>query len=138
MPIKKAASAFKTQYNGSHGNASRTELGDTLAATPVATVVELGRFAPGVVIDEFRLVHGALGVGVLVDIGVSYPMGDGEDAPAVFGEFNLAAAGTKKWEGVPKRFDREFVLTATVKGAPATGRLDLVIDYRHIGNGHTA
>lgn len=138
MPTKKAPSAFKAQYNGSHGNASRTELFDNLAATAAETVVELGRFAPGVIVDEFRLVHGALGAGVTLDIGVIYPMGDAVDAPEAFGNFDVAAAGTKKWEGVPKRFDREFMLVATVKGAVATGRIDLVVDYRNIGNGHTA
>lgn len=137
MSNLKAPSAFKTLYNGTHGNASRTELGFTFAATPIAAVVELGRFGAGVAVDELRLVHGALGANVTVDIGVLYPMGDKADDPAAFGNFNVAAAGTKKWEGIPKKFEHDVILIATVKGAAATGRIDLLVEYRNRGNGMT-
>lgn len=134
----KAPSAFKTQYNGTHGNASRTDLAFTFAATPIATVVELGRFAAGVSIDEIRLVHGALGAGVTVDIGVLDPVGDHAAVADAFGNFNVAAAGTKVWQGVPKKYEHEVMLIATVKGAAATGRIDLVVEYRNRGNGMTS
>lgn len=133
----KAPSAFKTQYNGTHGNASRTELGFTCAATPIATVIELGRFAAGVAIDELRLIHGALGAGVTVDLGVLDPQGEHAAEPDAFGNFDVAAAGTKLWQGVPKRYEHDVMLIATVKGAAATGRLDLVVEYRNRGNGMT-
>lgn len=132
-----ASSARNANYNGTHGNASRTDLKYKNAATPINTVVVLGQFPAGMSIDGLRIVHGALGAGVTIDVGVSYPNGDAADAPALFGNFDVAAAGVKEWKDKPVRVERDCYLTYTVKGAQASGDVDVMVDYRFLGNGHT-
>lgn len=133
-----APTARNTNYNGTHGNASRTDLKHVAAATPIGTVVVLGQFSAGMSIDALRIVHGALGAGVTIDVGLTYPSGEKADEPAKFGNFNVAAAGVKAWADKPVRVELDCYLTYTVKGAAASGAVDVLMDYRFLGNGHTA
>ena len=132
-----ASSARNKNYNGTHGNASRTDLSHTAAAAPIGTVVVLGQFSAGMSIDALRLVHSAMGVGVTIDVGLTYPTGDKADEPAKFGNFDVAAAGVKNWAAKPVRVEHDCYLVYTVKGAPASGTLDVLMDYRFLGNGHS-
>lgn len=125
----------KRVYTGAHGNQSAEQLYFVAAAAPVNSVFNIGRFPSGTIIDEIRVHHPNLGASVTLDVGVSYPNGEFADAPTRFLANQAASAvGMKKFEDTPAKFDNDVVLMVTTKGAAATGRVEVLVRYRHLGN----
>lgn len=125
-----APSARHVQYNGTHGNKCVAHLYATLAAAAINTTVVLGEFDATLNLTDFRLVHGALGSGVTLDLGIEYPDETPDEPTAIATALAAATAGQKTMSSAPVQAKkRNCKLIATVKGGVATGRIDLIADY---------
>lgn len=125
----------KKVYTGAHGNQSAEQFYAVAAAAAVNSVFNIGTLPAGVIVDEIRVCHDNLGASVTLDVGVAYPNGEAADAPTRFlAAQAVSAVGIKSWADKPVRFDADTVLTLTTKGAVATGRVDVLVRYRYIGN----
>lgn len=129
----------KKIYTGAHGNQSGEEFYFVAAAAPVNSVFNVGAFPVGTIIDEIRVSHPNMGASVTLDVGLDYPNGEFAAAPTYFLSAQAASAvGIKEWKNKPVRLDTDTVLTLTTKGAAATGRVDIYVRYRHVGNNMVA
>lgn len=125
----------KQMMAGPYGNASKEVRSITLAAAPIDTEVEFMRLAPGTKLNDVKLVHGALGASVTLEVGVKFEStGDGTtDSDLLLAAGSASAAGARGGAFHPIKFDVPVVLTVTVKGAAATGKVSLHGDYEYIG-----
>jgi hypothetical protein len=133
MSIIQAPTMGQKNFNGAYGNKSASHLFVTLAAAPIGTIVELGHFSAGTRVDDMKIITDALGAASDIQIGVSYPSGDIADEPDKFLTIDTVAAKTTRYDGKPMQPTEAFILTATVINAPATGDIDIVIDYSFVG-----
>lgn len=135
MALIYGATAKSTHNTGQHGDASRQPLFAKLSGTAAGTQVVLGEFVGGCRIDTVRLVHGALGAGTSLKLGVIFPDG-GVSNDVQFGTYVTTAADTKEWKGKPFSSQNGFQLVAEVVGAAATGDIDVLVDFVYRGLSH--
>lgn len=121
--------------NGTFGDANSAHAYADLSAAAINDVVDLVRIPAGSRIDDVKLVHGAMGATTQLQVGYRYE--DSANGAAVPNHFLAAAAsssaGTRRSDKAPIEFDAPVVLTVTVTGAAATGRIDAVIGYVYRG-----
>ncbi|MBO9492230.1 hypothetical protein J7384_17850 [Endozoicomonas sp. G2_1] len=134
MPELRAPSLSKTSFNGHYGNKSSFHGHANLASTPVDTVVQLGEFGAGIRVDDIKAVTKNLGAGTSLQLGVQYPQSATADEPNKFTTITTTSDKTTRYDGAPVYIDEPCILTATVKGASATGAIDIVFDYVFEGN----
>lgn len=138
MPEFRGPDAQSRQYNGTHGNASRTAVSCTVAAVTVNDTLIFATFDAGTSIDEIRLNHAALGAGATMDLGFEYIDDTPGSNPAAFGAAHaVASAGVKIWNGEPVLLAARARLVGTIKaGTGLAGKITAVVDYRFIGVSH--
>lgn len=120
-------------YNGAFGNASASHLFVSLSAAAIGSVVNLGHFSGGTRIDDLKVISEALGASTDIDIGVTYPSGETVDDLAKFMSIDTVVAKTSGYDGKPEQPPESFILTATVRNAIATGRVDVLVNYSFVG-----
>ncbi|EEI4448024.1 hypothetical protein G0S15_001394 [Salmonella enterica] len=121
-----AQSYKENVYQGAHGNESVVEGFITLDKAPAGTVVHLLRLPIGMRINAVQLVTDALGTGETVTI----KSGDHE----LVATDNVATAVAHHFPVEPysTRTDGEL-LTATLGGTSATGKLNVLVRYSVVG-----
>lgn len=120
---------------GPYGNASKEVRSITLAAAPTATELEFMRLAPGTKLNDVKLVHGALGADVTLEVGLKYEISEHgtSDSDALLAAASATAVGARTGAFHPLMLDVPVILTVTVGGALATGKVSLHADYEYIG-----
>lgn len=132
----KSNSFYNKQTAGDFGDANNAHLYVDLAATPIATVVDLGEFGAGTRIDDVKVVNAALGASTGIKVGYRYADGAGTDDDDAFVTVaDTATAKTNRSNTAPIIFDRKVIVTLTVTGAAATGRVDVVVSNVYSGPG---
>jgi hypothetical protein len=121
---------------GPYGNAAVADSGVTLASAAIATVVDLVRLPAGARILDAKLTHGALNTDTTLMLGYRYEGGEGTDDPdALLPAASSASAGRRDSAVAPlSGFAGPVTITATVGGAAATGRIDVVVLFEDEGN----
>lgn len=119
--VIKAASMHDRMYVGAHGNLSLACTKAVLAAAAVGDTVEMIQVETGINIVGLRVNTSGLGVGVTADIKV------GETLLAA--NVDLASASNLAIPTETVYTDSKQVLTATIKGAAATGTLEINPEY---------
>ncbi len=121
--------------NGTFGDANAAHSYAELSAAQIGDVVDLVRLPPGTRVDDVKFVHGALGA--LTTLSMGYRYEDAANGAAVPAHFLAAgasaAAGTRRSDAAPIEFDYPVILTVTVAGAAATGRIDALTGYVYRG-----
>lgn len=120
------------QYNGTHGNLSVAVLSVALAAVAANDVIILGEFDSTIEVVDFRVDHSALGASTSLDLGFAYIGDSASDTPdAIADGLSTVAAGSKRMAAKPVQSASHAQITATVKGGPATGNVDVTVFYRN-------
>tara|TARA_R110002167_G_scaffold167167_2_gene364301 strand:+ start:246 stop:653 length:408 start_codon:yes stop_codon:yes gene_type:complete len=121
--------------NGTFGDANSAHAYADLSAAQIGDVVDLVRLPHGTRVDDVKLVHAAMGATTTLQLGYRYE--DVANGAAVANYFLAAAAsssaGTRRSDKAPLEFTAPVILTATVAGAAATGRIDAVVGYVYRG-----
>lgn len=128
------ASTMKNNvYTGEEGNRSADHGTHTLAAAAISDTVDLLPIPAGTKLLGVEMINAALGAGVTISLGFRNKDGTANaaaSATALLAATAAATAGTRtKSVFVPIEFTTDAVLYATVAGAAATGRIDVVTDY---------
>lgn len=132
----KSQSFYNTQTAGDFGDANNAHLYVDLAATPQGTVVDLGVFGAGTRVDDVKVINGALGAGTGIKVGYrNFDGSDTADDDAFVTVADTATAKTNRSNAAPIQFDQKVVVTLTVTGAAATGRVDVVVSNVYSGPG---
>lgn len=133
MATLNAPSLQDTQYSGdcplapAHGYF-------TFSATPVADKVRLFKLFAGTKIHDVKLVNAALGASTTISLGFEYVDGQaGGGAAALLAATNTASAATTRAPGAPVVLEYDAFVTATVGGAAASGRIDVVAFHEFRG-----
>jgi hypothetical protein len=132
----KAPTMNNRMFNGTYGNVSKERMYATLAAAPIGEVVELGEFDAGTLFYGLDTINAALGASTTLSFGYKYVDGaNGSAAPTEFlAAASTASAGVRSTaKRVPVEFPYPVILTATVGGAAATGRIDVIAEYVYRG-----
>lgn len=133
---KVAITASITVHTGTYGNVSAAVFEDTLSNNEIDTVIELGTIPAGAHIDGIEVHSDALGAGSSLDFGVQLIWDQTKSNPNLFGSVSTETEGYKHLPIKP--FDNgasDLIVTATVKGAPATGHFLVKVNYRYVGVG---
>lgn len=128
------ASTMKNNvYTGEEGNRSADHGTHTLAAAAIADTVDLMPIPAGAKLIGLHMVNAALGAGATISLGFRNKDGSANaaaSATALLAATAAATAGTRTASVfTPIEFATDAVLYATVGGAAATGRIDVVTDY---------
>jgi hypothetical protein len=122
---------------GQHGNLNSAEDGRTLAALPIADFVDLLIFPAGSKLIQGVLITAALGASTTLSVGWRYRDGTaGGSATALLAATSTASAARTNLTFVPLEIpnrSKEVVIFATAGGAAATGRVDMLMEYRTLG-----
>lgn len=135
MATIRASKLNRSPMNSAEGDACVFTSSVTLAAAAIADVVEFAQLPSGCEVIDVQLVNDALGASVTMNVGYRFvDPANGAAAPTAF-----QAAGAKSTAGKtsgafhPTMFNDPIVVTSTVAGAAATGKVTAVITYRFIG-----
>lgn len=110
-----------------HGSAN-------LVAAQVGDKIRLSKVYAGTKVYDAKIVHGALGTGVTVDLGFEYCNGEsGSNATAFLSADAEAAAGKSSSSVAPVTLAYDAYIVATIGGAAATGKIDSVLTYEFKG-----
>ncbi|WP_020209038.1 hypothetical protein [Gilvimarinus chinensis] len=113
-----------------YGNLAVHDSGADLASAAIGTVVDLIELPPGARLMDARLIHAGLGASTTLTLGYRFPNGGGTDAAAgLLASASSASAGRRETTVAPIQFSAPVIITATVGGAAATGRIDAVVEY---------
>lgn len=122
MPnVIKAPSMHDRMYVGAHGNVSQAFTGVALNAAAIDTLVEMIQVEIGVSLIGLRVNTDGLGSGVMVDI----KLGD----TLLAADIDVSQAGSQALFIDTVYTRSKDVLTATIKGASANGRLEVNPEY---------
>ncbi|MCG7586748.1 hypothetical protein [Photobacterium sp. OFAV2-7] len=125
MATIKAPSMADRIYIGAAGNLSVAESKVVLAGAAVNDVVEMVEMPIGLKVVGLRIVTDGLGNNVTVDIKAGNTV--------LKAGVDVATANATIIPIVPAYLDEKVPLTATIKGAPATGELAIMPEYTVIG-----
>lgn len=133
MTILNAPSLLETVYSGdcpsafAHGHVA-------LVNAQVGDKVRLNKLFAGTKIYDAKVVHGALGTGVTVDLGFEYANGEaGSNLTAFLTADAEAAAGKSSSNVAPLTLAYDAYIVATIGGGVANGNLDSVLAYEFKG-----
>lgn len=135
MAAISASKLKRAPMNSAQGDACIFTSSVTLVAAAIADVIEFAQLPAGCEVIDVELVNDALGASVTLNSGYRYvDPAIGSAAPAAF---QAAAAKTtaSKTSGTfhPVIFNDPIIVTSTVAGAAATGKVTAIITYRFIG-----
>lgn len=106
----------------------------TLAAAQIGDKVRLNKVYAGTKVYDAKLISGALGVGVTIDLGFEYVNGEaGGNAAAFLDNADCAAAGRDESAAAPITMAYDAYIIATIGGAAATGQIDSVLTFEFKG-----
>lgn len=132
MPTFNALTLQDTQYSGDCPAAFAHGI-FTFANTPIADDVRLVRLYAGTKIHDLRMTHAALGASTTISLGFRYVNGEaGGGAAALLAAHNTASAGGARMVLAPVELLFDAFIIATVGGAAATGRIDVVVNYEFL------
>lgn len=134
MPLE--ANGFqKMPMAGPYGNSSRIHRQITLSAAAAATAIDFAELPPGTKLSDIRTINDALGASTTMSYGLRYPnAGDGTDsATALLAAAASSSAGVRNGAFHPMIFDVPVIVTGTVGGAAATGKITVELIYEYIG-----
>ncbi|WP_339898276.1 hypothetical protein [uncultured Gilvimarinus sp.] len=113
-----------------YGNLAVHDSGATLDAAAIGEVVDLMVLPPGARLMDARLINAGLGSSTTLTLGYRFPGGEGtDDAAGLLASASSASAGRRDTAAAPIQFSAPVIITATVGGAAATGRIDAVVEY---------
>lgn len=122
-------SGFKTvQMNGEYGNLCAAISEFTADGTEADSVIDFLRLPAGCYVTDVRAISEDLG-GATMAVGYRYVDGS---AGAAAGDAFIGAealSGIAAYEGLPLKFEDEFIVTGTVGGAAATGTVAVIVEY---------
>ncbi|WP_407330555.1 hypothetical protein [Enterovibrio sp. 27052020O] len=121
MATIKAPSMHNRMYVGAQGNLSMAFAAVTLKAAAVATVVEMLDVPIGISVTGVRVNTSGLGAGAKVDIKLGETLLEANVDVSAAASLSIALPTTYTEE--------KAVLTATIKGAAATGKLEINPEY---------
>lgn len=128
MATINAPTLAKPQYSGDSPLASAPGA-ITFAAHPIATRVRLVKLPAGSKIIDFRAVFEALGLSTTIALGTE-GVDSGTAAPnALLAATATNAAGNARMGTAPLVLTEDAYIIATVGGAAATGKLDVIPTY---------
>lgn len=135
MAVIQSSKLRRSPINSANGDACIFTSSVSLAAAAIGDVVHFAQLPAGVEVIDVQLVNDALGASVTLNSGYAYvDPSIGAAAPAAF---QAAAAKTSagKSNGAfhPVIFNDPIIVTSTVAGAAATGKVTAIITYRFIG-----
>ena len=134
MAILNAPSLLSVAYSGDAPLAPM-HCTMTLAAAAVGDKVRLGKLFAKSKIHEVKLINAALGAGSTLSVGYEYTEGQaGGGAAALIPAGSTASAKCARSEAAPELLDNDAYLTATVGGAAATGKIDVLVFYEFVGS----
>lgn len=124
----------KMPMAGPYGNSSLVARSITLAAAAIATGIDFIELPPGTKLNDVKLINDALGASTTLSVGLRYPNADGTDsATALLAAASTSSAGARTGAFHPMTFDTPLVVTGTVGGAAATGKVTLHVIYEYVG-----
>ena len=133
MATLNAPTLANTQYSGvaplaaAHGKI-------TLAAAAINDKVRLLKVAAGSKFHHTRLINAALGASVTMDLGFEYVNGEaGGSATQWFSVLACSSAAATVSSSIPVTMLYDAYIIATVKGAIATGALDVIGFFEPMG-----
>lgn len=134
MATINAPSLPNVQYSGQYP-AAHAHGYITLAAAQVADKIRLVKLFAGTKIYSARQIIGAtLGASTTVSLGYEYVDGQaGGGAAALIAATATTAKGSTSGVEAPITLLYDAYITATIGGAAASGALDVVLTYEHIG-----
>lgn len=134
MATINAPSLSNVQYSGEYP-AAHAHGFLTLAAAQIADKVRLVKLYAGTKIYSTRLITGAtLGASTTISVGFEYVDGQtGGGAAALIPATATTAAAATASIIAPVVLAFDAYITATVGGAAASGALDVVLTYEHVG-----
>ncbi len=135
MATIKASKLNRAPMNSAQGDACFFTSSVVLAAAAIADVVEFAQLPAGCEVIDVQLVNDALGASVTLNAGYRYVDSTvGAAAPAAFqAAASKSSAGKTPGAFHPVIFNDAIVITSTVAGAAATGKVTAIITYRFIG-----
>jgi hypothetical protein len=116
---------------GTWGRNTKIARAYTAAAAAIADVIYMAFIPAGSRVDDLRLVNAALGASTTVKVG--YINADGDDDDYWLGATATNTAGSSRTAAFSKHFDKDTYVIATVGGAAATGKIEVIVDYEYIG-----
>lgn len=130
-----ASKANRAPMNSAQGDLCAFTSSVTLAAAAIGDVVEFAKLPAGCEVIDVQLVNDALGASVTLNAGYKYVDSTvGAAAPAAFqAAAAKSTAGKSSGAFHPTVFNDPIVITSTVAGAAATGKVTAIITYRFIG-----
>lgn len=106
----------------------------TLAAAQIGDKVRLNKVYAGTKVYDAKLISGALGAGVTIDLGFEYVNGEaGGNAAAFLDNADCASAGRDESAAAPITMAYDAYIIATIGGAAATGQIDSVLTFEFKG-----
>lgn len=106
----------------------------TLAAAQIGDKVRLNKVYAGTKVYDAKLISGALGAGVTIDLGFEYVNGEaGGNAAAFLDNADCAAAGRDESAAAPITMAYDAYIIATIGGAAATGQINSVLTFEFKG-----
>jgi hypothetical protein len=137
--LNKTTAEHAQAYAGAFGNNSVAIFSYTLAAAQVNDVVYLGKLPKYAQVHSVKLINAALGASTTVDVGYLTAEVDGvltADDNYWLSAIDTSSAATTASiaSAVPKTFNEEIFVTATVEGAAATGAIYVVVEYLYENN----
>lgn len=134
MATINAPSLPNVQYSGEYP-AAHAHGYIALAAAAIADKVRLVKLFAGTKIYSTRLITGAtLGASTTVSVGFEYVDGQaGGGAAVLIPATATTAAGSTSSIVAPITLLYDAYITATVGGGVATGQMDVVVVYDHVG-----
>lgn len=135
MAAIKSSKLNRAPMNSAQGDLCAFTSSVVLAAAAIADVIEFAQMPAGCEIIDVQLVNDALGASVTLNAGYKYVDSTvGAAAPAAFqAAASKASAAKTSSTAHPAIFNDPIIITSTIAGAAATGKVTAIITYRFIG-----
>lgn len=137
--LNKAVASKIPSFSGAFGNASQAVFTYTAAAADIADVIYLGKLPKYAIVTGVVLYTANLGANVNLDVGYITAELDGtltadDDYWLVAADAHEIARTQSAAAAIPKQFNEEIYVTATVDTAAATGTFTVVVDFLHVND----
>ena len=136
MAVQLCDNITQIPFAGQHGNLNNANDGKTLAAAAIADTIDFVTIPAASKIVDAHMVNAALGASTTVSLGWRYKDGTaGGSATAILAATSTVAAARTNMTAAPitPTLPKDIVVYGTIACGAATGRIDLVVKYQHLG-----
>lgn len=118
---------------GTYGDAAVFESTVTFAGESNPQTVDFAEIPAGAKILSVELVNDALGASTTLSVGARYKDGTAAAPAKYLAAAASASAGSRKTAMHPERLDKTMIVTGTLGGAAATGKVTVYVLYKYEG-----